>query len=78
MTTIHRRRPVGRIVALVIADGHRGRGIGKALVADAEARMRARGCEKMEVTSNVVLVDAHAFYEALGLQKSSFRFAKDL
>ena len=78
MHTIHRPGPVGRIVALVVADGHRGKGIGKALVAEAETRMRARGCEKMEVTSNLVLVDAHAFYEALGLEKSSFRFFKDL
>ena len=44
----------------------------------AEARMRARGCEKMEVTSNLSLVDAHAFYEALGLERSSLRFFKDI
>ena len=78
MHTIHRPRPVGRIVALVVADGHRGKGIGKALVAEAEARMGARNCEKMEVTSNLVLVDAHAFYEALGLERSSLRFFKEL
>ena len=78
MTTIHRPRPVGRIVALVVADGQRGRGVGRALVAEAERRMRQRGCEKMEVTSNLKLAKAHAFYEAIGLEKSSFRFARDL
>ncbi|MCL6684688.1 GNAT family N-acetyltransferase [Sphingomonas alba] len=78
MTTIHRPHPVGRLVALVVAKGHRGRGIGKALVAEAERRMRARGCEKMEVTSNMQLIRAHEFYEGLGLERSSFRFAKNL
>ena len=78
MTTIHRPRPVGRLVALVVADGFRGRGVGRALVAEAERRMRLRGCEKMEVTSNLQLARAHAFYEGLGLERSSFRFARDL
>lgn len=78
MPTIHRPRPVGRIVALVVGEGSRGRGVGTALVQEAEARMRERHCEKMEVTSNLRLGQAHAFYERYGLERSSFRFAKEL
>lgn len=78
MPTIHRERPVGRIVALVVGKGSRGRGAGTALVREAEARMRLRGCEKLEVTSNIGLDRAHAFYERYGFERTSFRFAKEL
>jgi GNAT superfamily N-acetyltransferase len=78
MPTIHRARPVGRIVALVVAEGSRGRGVGTTLVRETERRMRTRGCEKMEVTSNLRLDRAHAFYERHGLERSSYRFAKEL
>ena len=78
MTTIHRPRPVGRIVALIVAKGHRGQAIGQALVVEAEQRMRERGCEKMEVTSDLRLERAHQFYERIGFERSSYRFAKDL
>jgi GNAT superfamily N-acetyltransferase len=78
MPTIHRPKPVGRIVALLVTEALRGRGVGTALVSEAEARMRVRGCEKMEVTSNLRLARAHAFYERYGLERSSYRFAKEL
>ncbi|HEX2726341.1 MAG TPA: GNAT family N-acetyltransferase [Beijerinckiaceae bacterium] len=78
MPTIHRSRCVGRIVALVVDEAARGQGIGTRLTAEAEQRMRMRGCEKLEVTSNLVLERAHAFYERYGLERSSYRFAKNL
>lgn len=78
MMTIHRSRPVGRIASLVVTGECRGQGIGTALVQEAERRMRQRGCEKMEVTSNLRLDRAHAFYEGYGLERSSLRFFKDL
>src|SRR5213075_2966644 len=45
MVTIHRPRPVGRIVALVIDGSARGAGVGASLVAEAERRVREEGCE---------------------------------
>ena len=78
MTTIRRPSPVGRIVMLVINESHRGEGIGTGLVKSACDRMRAAGCRLVEVTSNDRLVDAHRFYEGLGFEATSRRFAKSL
>lgn len=78
MTVLHRPRPVGRISMLVVAEAVRGGGIGAALVAAAERRLRERGCGLVEVTSNARRERAHAFYERLGYERTSFRFAKTL
>jgi GNAT superfamily N-acetyltransferase len=75
---LHRPSAVGRITAMVIDPDVRGRGIGRALVAAAERVLAARGCTLVEVTSNKRRVDAHAFYERLGYDATSLRFAKVL
>ncbi len=75
---VHRPRPVGRITMLVVDEKMRGGGIGALLVAEAEARLKARGCGLVEVTSNRKRLRAHAFYERLGYERTSYRFGKDL
>jgi ribosomal protein S18 acetylase RimI-like enzyme len=75
---LHRPRPVGRITMMVVADGERRRGVGKALVEAACEEMRSRGCGLIEVTSNVDLSGAHGFYRRLGFERTSYRFAKEL
>jgi ribosomal protein S18 acetylase RimI-like enzyme len=78
MTVLHRPKPVGRISMLVVAEEARGGGIGGALVAEAEKRLAAMGCGLVEVTSNRQRLRAHAFYEKLGYERTSYRFAKVL
>jgi ribosomal protein S18 acetylase RimI-like enzyme len=78
MVVLHRPKPVGRISMLVVAEGVRGAGIGAALVAEAEKRLAAKGCGLVEVTSNRKRLRAHAFYERLGYERTSYRFAKTL
>jgi len=73
---LHRTGPVGRVSMMVVTEALRGRGIGKALVRAVEARCAALGCVLVEVTSNMRREDAHAFYEGLGYERTSFRFAK--
>jgi ribosomal protein S18 acetylase RimI-like enzyme len=56
----------GHLYRLAVAPGHRGRGLGRALVAAAEERLRTFGCGRADA---MVLVDnptAHRLWTACG------------
>jgi GNAT superfamily N-acetyltransferase len=78
MNVLHRPLPVGRISMMVIAESARGQGLGTLLVAAAEQRLKSRGCGMVEVTSNKKRLRAHNFYERLGYERTSYRFAKSI
>ena len=78
MHVLHRPGPVGRVSTLVVTERARGQGIGAALMAAAEARLKQQGCILIEVTSNMRRAEAHTFYERLGYERTSYRFAKPL
>ena len=78
MRVLHRPKPLGRITALVIDEDQRGKGIGRMLVAASEDLFARAGCGLLEITSNMRRGDAHAFYEALGYEKTSFRLVRDI
>jgi GNAT superfamily N-acetyltransferase len=63
---------------MVIAEDLRGQGIGAKLVAAAERTLRDKGCQLVEVTSNLRRTDAHRFWERIGYDRTSVRFAKDI
>lgn len=71
----------GRLVALVVDDSCRGRGLGRALVTEVEREAHRLGCRELEVTSNRAREAAHGFYRGLGYDDvctSSARFLKSL
>ncbi|MFJ5266340.1 GNAT family N-acetyltransferase [Streptomyces sp. NPDC088387] len=63
---------------LVTAPAARGRGVGRALLAELERRGGAAGCVRVELDSGVTNQTAHRFYHATGLTITALHFAKDL
>jgi GNAT superfamily N-acetyltransferase len=74
----HRDGFVGRITALVVREDRRSDGVGAVLIQHCEHHARARGAERLEVTSGDQRTRAHAFYTRNGFQPESRRFTKTL
>jgi GNAT superfamily N-acetyltransferase len=82
---VHGRRllvaePLAELGGLVVDEGHRRSGAGRALMGAAEAWARERGYSRLWVCTNVARVEAHRFYAAAGYHrvKSEHVFHKDL
>lgn len=59
-----------QIEAVRIAEGYRGRGLGRQLMGAAIEMARARGCRLVQLTSDLRRQDARRFYESLGFVHS--------
>ena len=75
---INADEPFGRLASVVVAEGWRGKGIGGALIAEAERICAAAGCALIEVTSGAHRPRAHDFYRRLGYAAKPERFIKRL
>jgi predicted N-acetyltransferase YhbS len=67
---LHRSDPAARLSAVVVDTNYRRLGIGRALIAFAEARALERGCTSIELTSNLrrKADGTYDFYASLGYQ----------
>jgi GNAT superfamily N-acetyltransferase len=70
--------PRGRVIAFVVREDARGRGVGRALMDAVEAEARAAGAPDLHVASGSSRHDAHAAYVALGFEQTGLRFGKAL
>lgn len=68
----------GHIESVFVAGALRGQGIGAAMMAEAEAVCRARGCTLIQLMSDKARIDAHRFYERLGYVASHEGMKKPL
>ena len=76
--TYEHNSPSGRILALVVSDKMRGRGVGHALIAAAEKDLAQKNISRVAVNTRFERDEAHQFYEKVGYTKNGFRFAKEL
>lgn len=61
---------VGNVESVHVAQEHRSRGIGEAMMRFAIGEARRRGAIRLQLTSNKVRRRAHAFYQRLGFEMS--------
>ena len=74
-----RNTPHGQIIALVVAERFRRRGIGRMLIGAAENWFRGQGVERVSLTSGLHRAgEAHEFYRACGYEHTGLRFARHL
>jgi GNAT superfamily N-acetyltransferase len=72
--------PEAEIGGLVVDEAHRGSGIGRLLMEQAEQWGREKGLKSVYLRSNVIRKDGHVFYQRLGYSiiKVQYAFRKIL
>ena len=63
--------PEAVVQALVVDQAARGSGVGKIMMAAAEAWAQERGFGSVALASSVARTEAHVFYDAIGYQRAA-------
>ena len=74
----HHAMPWAQLENLIVDEAHRGRGVGRALMAWCEAAARAEGCYKLQFQSRNHRRDSHSFYRRLGYRALTVGFRRYL
>ncbi|CAN5919807.1 N/A [soil metagenome] len=77
-TSIHATSNVAWLTTLVVDHEHRHAGIGRQLVAAAEAWAALHGAPRISVSSGTHRDDAHAFYHSAGYEQTGIRLTRSL
>ena len=74
------REPQTEICALVVDEKIRGQGVGKKLLAAAEEWSKIRGNSAIFLRTNIIRLNAHAFYKSQGYEhkKTWLKFLKEI
>ena len=76
--TYEHNSPSARILALIVSEKMRGRGVGEALIAAGEKDLAQKNIRRVAVNTHFNRIRAHEFYEKLGYTKNGFRLVKEL
>jgi len=76
--TILHTAPSGLIDELVVANAHRGKGIGKLLIKTVINKCRTLGCCEIEVSTERINEKARAFYKKCGFDEDAVLLEYDL
>jgi predicted N-acetyltransferase YhbS len=74
--SIHAEEPIAFLTTLVVAEGHRGKGIGSRLVTRVEQWAVEQGAARVSLTSGLHRAETHAFYERRQYERTGVRFTK--
>ena len=70
--------PFGVVEDLLIAPEHRGRGVGRAMLAWIADECRALGCRRLFIESGAANHDAHRFFARQGFEQTSIVMMREL
>ncbi|MCI9016342.1 MAG: GNAT family N-acetyltransferase [Clostridia bacterium] len=73
-----KKRNILFIDDLIVNEKYRNKGIGKLLIQVAINYATSKDCETVELTSYILNVNAHRFYENNGFEKNNYKFKKYL
>ena len=68
-------KPSGLLESMVVEEAYRRKGVGAALLREAQRLARDAGCYKLALSSNLARRGAHRFYSRLGWKRTHYGFS---
>lgn len=75
---LHHAGKIAEIMEFCIVEGQRSAGVGKKILDYAVLLAKKAGCDKIELCTNQLRVDAHRFYQRQGMKNFHYKFSMNL